>query len=116
MTLSFHEYGEGFFPGSGNLDSIGEGQGRGYSLNVPLKQGISDDMYIDLYKHVFKNVMDHYRPNIIVLQCGADSIAEDLLGHFNLSSKAHGDCVDFTLNQGVPTMLLGNKLITHFII
>lgn len=37
MTLSFHEYGEGFFPGSGNLDSIGEGQGRGYSLNVPLK-------------------------------------------------------------------------------
>jgi acetoin utilization deacetylase AcuC-like enzyme len=55
-------------------------------------------MYIDLYKHVFKNVMDHYRPNIIVLQSGADSIAEDILGHFNLSSKAHGECVDFTLN------------------
>jgi histone deacetylase 1/2 len=37
MTLSFHEYGDGFFPGSGNYDSIGEGEGKGYSLNVPLK-------------------------------------------------------------------------------
>ena len=42
LTLSFHEYGEGFFPGSGNYDSIGEGEGKGYSINVPLKQGIDD--------------------------------------------------------------------------
>jgi len=37
LTLSFHEYGDGFFPGSGNFDSIGEDEGKGYSLNVPLK-------------------------------------------------------------------------------
>jgi len=42
LTLSFHEYGEGFFPGSGNYDSIGEGEGKGFSINVPLKQGIDD--------------------------------------------------------------------------
>jgi len=67
MTLSFHEYGDGFFPGSGNIDSIGEGEGRGYSINVPLKQGITDDMYIDLFKNVVKSVLQHYQPNIIVL-------------------------------------------------
>jgi len=44
MTLSFHQYdGNDFFPGTGNLDSIGDGSGKFHSLNVPLKPGINDD-------------------------------------------------------------------------
>jgi acetoin utilization deacetylase AcuC-like enzyme len=27
MTVSFHQYGDDFFPGSGNIESIGDGQG-----------------------------------------------------------------------------------------
>ena len=57
MTLSFHEYGDSFFPGSGNFDSIGEGEGKGYSINVPLMQGITDDMYIGLFKNTVKSVL-----------------------------------------------------------
>ena len=45
MTVSFHQYGEEFFPGSGSIDSIGEASGRHYSINVPLKPGITDDQY-----------------------------------------------------------------------
>lgn len=67
MTLSFHEYGEGFFPGSGNYDSIGKDDGKGYSLNVPLKPGITDDMYYDLFTNITKQTLDFYRPNVIVL-------------------------------------------------
>lgn len=52
MTVSFHQYGEDFFPGTGGLDSIGEGKGKYYSLNIPLKVGIDDDTYQDLFKYV----------------------------------------------------------------
>jgi len=57
MTVSFHEYGDDFFPGTGNIDSIGnnysnsktnylgDGPGRFHSINVPLKQGITDECY-----------------------------------------------------------------------
>ena len=45
MTVSFHQYGEEFFPGTGSIDSVGEGKGKYYSVNVPLKVGIDDDTY-----------------------------------------------------------------------
>ena len=35
-------------------------------------------------------VMEVYRPSAIVLQCGADSLAGDRLGCFNLSLKGNG--------------------------
>jgi hypothetical protein len=34
MQCSFHK-GYGFFPGTGHVGDIGEGLGRGYSVNVP---------------------------------------------------------------------------------
>eukprot|EP00878_Enallax_costatus_P042872 GHUV01050374.1.p1 GENE.GHUV01050374.1~~GHUV01050374.1.p1 ORF type:complete len:133 (+),score=10.75 GHUV01050374.1:47-445(+) len=37
MTVSFHKYGDFFFPGTGALIDIGEQRGRYYTLNVPLK-------------------------------------------------------------------------------
>lgn len=46
MTVSFHEFEEDFFPGTGALDSIGEGIGKYFSVNVPLKRGITDQVYI----------------------------------------------------------------------
>ena len=43
MTVSFHRYGEGFFPGTGDLMDIGCGEGKYYSLNVPLKMFVTDE-------------------------------------------------------------------------
>ncbi len=37
MTVSFHKYGDYFFPGTGDLGDTGECNGKYYSLNVPLK-------------------------------------------------------------------------------
>lgn len=107
MTVSFHQYGDDFFPGTGHYDSVGQGEGKYYSVNVPLHPGIDDKAYIPLYKEVIKQVIDKYQPNAIVLQCGADSVNGDRLGAFNLSSKGHAECVNYTLGLGIPTILLG---------
>ena len=56
MTLSLHQYEPGFFPGSGDLDSIGDGPGKNYSVNVPLKKGINDQSSI-LYIYVNKRLL-----------------------------------------------------------
>jgi acetoin utilization deacetylase AcuC-like enzyme len=37
FQVSFHKYGDYFFPGTGDIKDIGEQRGRFYSLNVPLK-------------------------------------------------------------------------------
>jgi histone deacetylase 3 len=51
--------------------------------------------------------MAFYRPTVIVLQCGADSLACDRLGCFNLSIRGHGACVDFVKTFNIPTLVLG---------
>ena len=45
MTVSFHEFGEEFFPGTGGLNSLGEGIGKNYAVNVPLRPGMDDESY-----------------------------------------------------------------------
>jgi histone deacetylase 1/2 len=57
MTLSFHQYGNDFYPGSGGIESIGEGPGKYYSINVPMKPGMTDETYFLLFKRVLDRVM-----------------------------------------------------------
>ena len=68
---------------------------------------MDDISYEHVFKPVIKDVIDYYRPTAIVLQCGADSLANDRLGCFNLSIKGHGECVDFVKKFNIPTLVLG---------
>lgn len=49
FTLSFHQYEPGFYPTSGSLDDIGTDKGKYFTVNVPLKEGITDQKYITLF-------------------------------------------------------------------
>jgi acetoin utilization deacetylase AcuC-like enzyme len=37
MCVSFHKYGDFFFPMTGDLSEVGHDKGKYYSINVPLK-------------------------------------------------------------------------------
>jgi histone deacetylase 1/2 len=89
MTVSFHEYEEDFFPGTGNIEEIGDGVGKFFTVNIPLKRGMDDVSYQELFQKVMERIMSSYRPDAVVIQCGADSLARDKLGHFNMSIKGH---------------------------
>jgi histone deacetylase 1/2 len=107
FTLSLHKFGGGFFPGTGDITNIGQGCGKNYSLNIPLKDGITDNAYQALFKPIVAKIMEVYRPEVVVLQCGSDSLAGDRLGVFNISSTCHSECVQYMKSFGLPLMLLG---------
>jgi histone deacetylase 1/2 len=106
MTVSFHKYGN-FFPGTGDVCDIGARTGKYFAVNFPLKDGMNDQAYSSIFKPVIQAVIDSYRPGAVVLQCGADSLAGDRLGCFNLSTKGHGDCVEFVKSFRIPMLVLG---------
>lgn len=106
MTVSFHKYGE-FFPGTGDLCDVGHGRGKNYSVNFPLKEGIDDESYRNIFCPIIQHVMDFYRPGAIVLQMGADSLSGDRLGCFNLSMSGHAQALQFVKSFNVPVMVLG---------
>ncbi|KAA6421042.1 MAG: histone deacetylase 1 [Trebouxia sp. A1-2] len=107
MTVSFHKYGDNFFPGTGDLDSIGKRDGKYYAMNVPLKDGIDDQSYAALFKPVMSKLIEVYQPQAVVFQSGADSLAGDKLGAFNLSMRGHADCLHFIKSFGLPMLVLG---------
>ncbi|GJW21629.1 histone deacetylase 6 [Tanacetum coccineum] len=106
MTVSFHKFGD-FFPGTGHIKDIGANQGKYYALNVPLNDGMDDESFRGLFRPILHKVMEVYQPDAVVLQCGADSLAGDRLGCFNLSVKGHADCLRYLRSFNVPLMVLG---------
>lgn len=109
LTLSIHQYDEveKFFPGTGNFDSIGIDEGKFFAVNVPLKPGCDDDTFTYIFDKVFERTVAIFQPDVIWLQCGADSLVRDIIGRFRLSTKAHGGAVQKVLSYGIPTILGG---------
>lgn len=106
MTVSFHKYGD-FFPGTGSVEDVGVGDGKHYSVNVPLQEGMDDESYRFMFEPIMQKVMEVFQPEAIVVCGGADSLSGDRLGCFNLSLEGHADCMEFLAKFGVPLLILG---------
>ena len=107
FTLSLHKFGEMFYPGTGSPLDVGVGDGEHCSLNLALPDAITDVHYIEIFEFALRHVMDVFQPQCVVLQCGADSLAGDRVGTFNLSSIGHGCCVEMVMRLQLPTLVLG---------
>ncbi|KAI0482380.1 histone deacetylase phd1 [Xylariaceae sp. FL0804] len=112
MTVSFHKYDpQVFFPGTGALEDNGpkseHNPGAHHAINVPLNDGITDEQYTSLFENVISRVVEKFRPGAIALQCGADSLAGDRLGKFNLLVQGHASCVEFCKRLGIPLIIFG---------
>ncbi|XP_071134734.1 histone deacetylase 8-like [Mytilus edulis] len=107
MTVSFHKYLTGFFPGTGSLEDIGIGKGQYYTVNVPLLDGIKDTEFTPLVCRILNKVKETFRPEVVVCQCGADGLAGDPMESFNLTHKGLGKCLYFLLQWNLPTLVLG---------
>ncbi|KAH8675770.1 histone deacetylase phd1 [Xylariales sp. PMI_506] len=112
MTVSFHKYDPNtFFPGTGALEDNGpkseHNPGAHHAINVPLNDGITDEQYSMLFQTVISKCVEKFRPGAIALQCGADSLAGDRLGKFNLLVQGHGSCVEFCKKLNLPLIVFG---------
>lgn len=58
MTVSFHNFSRGFYPGTGSVEEIGIGSGIGYNVNVPLKSGVNDEMFCLLFDRFLLRFID----------------------------------------------------------
>lgn len=83
LFFSTHQYP--YYPGTGNYTEIGANEGRGFTINVPLKAGSGDDDFIFFYKHLLTPVALQYKPQIILVSAGFDTLDGDPLGHLKLT-------------------------------
>ncbi|MFQ5837273.1 MAG: acetoin utilization protein AcuC [Thermoplasmata archaeon] len=89
MTISLHEDGRYLFPGTGFVRELGEGEGEGYSVNVPLPPYTDDEAYQGAFQEVVLPLADAYEPEVLVTQLGVDTHFQDPLTHLNLTTGAY---------------------------
>jgi len=94
LDVDFHEDGHHLFPGTGSTEETGEGEAVGLKVNVPLPPFTGNEPYMNLFREVVPKIVRKYRPNVLLLQCGADAHANDLLAHLQLTTKAYNEIAD----------------------
>jgi acetoin utilization protein AcuC len=83
-----HEDGRFLYPGTGSRSETGRGPAVGTKLNIPLPPGAGDAEFHAAWEEV-EAYLDAARPELMLLQCGADSIAGDPITHLLLTPEAH---------------------------
>ncbi|MFQ5569790.1 MAG: acetoin utilization protein AcuC [Rhodothermales bacterium] len=89
LTISLHESGRYLFPGTGNVHELGEDDGKGFKLNVPLEPFTEGDSYLETFERVVPHALSMVQPDVLVVQCGADAHAADPLAHLLLTSYTY---------------------------
>ncbi|KQC05413.1 MAG: histone deacetylase [Methanoculleus sp. SDB] len=88
LFCSIHE--AGIFPRSGWVDEIGEGKGRGYTLNAPLRPGGTIHDYSLVFEEVFLPALERFSPDLVLISAGQDPLSDDLRGNMKLEPEDFG--------------------------
>lgn len=89
LTISLHESGRYLFPGTGQTAEIGDGQGEGFAVNLPLAPSTEESSYLDVFDRVVPYALDHFDADVILAQCGTDAHFSDPLADLLLSSHTY---------------------------
>ncbi|MEM0466693.1 MAG: histone deacetylase [Candidatus Thermoplasmatota archaeon] len=81
------------YPGTGDINEIGEGNGRGYTINAPLSPGNGTTAVTQIMDDVFLPVARQFKPDIILISAGFDSHHADPLGGLRLTADYFGKLI-----------------------
>lgn len=86
--VDFHQDGATLYPGTGFINETGKDKAIGTKLNIPLPPNSTDKMAKALWENA-EAFIEKFKPEFILLQCGADSLDGDPITQLNLTSEFH---------------------------
>jgi len=109
LDIDLHEDGMHLFPGTGFASEVGEGKGRGFKVNIPYPPLTHDEAYLHAFNTLVPPLTRSFKPEIILVQCGADSHANDELAHLNITTRSYIEIIG-TLHK-LAHELSGGRLV-----
>jgi acetoin utilization deacetylase AcuC-like enzyme len=86
LFASIHQYP--WYPGTGPLTDVGEGDGEGFSINLPVPSGSGEDVWLSLVEHVVMPAAREFEPQLVLISAGFDAHRDDPLGMCRLESSS----------------------------
>ncbi len=97
------------FPLTGFVDEVGEDEGQGYSVNVPLPYGTGDRIYLRAFNEIAAPIINQYKPQFILVSTGFDNHYADPVGNLSLSAFSYAKIFDAVLESA--TRFCQGKLV-----
>jgi len=98
------------YPHTGDWTDTGTGEGRGYTVNIPLSRDMEDVDLVSLYQDVLGAVFRSYKPQLVLIAAGFDGHAADPIGRSRFTERMYGDLTRLALalrrENGNPPLLL----------
>lgn len=88
LYMSLHQHP--CFPGTGTFAETGRGDGKGYTVNVPLAAGRGDRDYLAVFDEVFLPIARAYGPELVLVSAGFDPYYLDPLGGMKVTAEGFG--------------------------
>ena len=83
--FSMHQYP--WYPGTGSRGETGQGRGRGYTLNVPLKALTPTSEQRRAFDSAIEEIASKFTPDLVIISAGFDAHADDPLGQLLLTDE-----------------------------
>lgn len=84
--ISLHQYP--FYPGTGARAEIGIGEGKGFTLNIPLPEGTGEEKYLDAFHDEILPALKRFKPELLIISSGFDAHYDDPLGGMLLGEQS----------------------------
>ena len=107
LYVSLHQ--APYYPGTGHSDELGVGEGRGYTVNVPLSAGAGDAAYRAAFERLVCPIVEQYKPELTLISAGFDAHERDPLGGMAISDAGYSwltRAISNTLPPGQPVGLV----------
>ncbi|HVH55094.1 MAG TPA: histone deacetylase [Vicinamibacterales bacterium] len=88
LYISSHQFP--FYPGTGAANETGQGDGRGFTVNIPLEAGATDADYDLVYRSVVSPVLEQFAPQLTVISAGFDAHEADPLASMRMTAAGYG--------------------------
>jgi acetoin utilization deacetylase AcuC-like enzyme len=85
LYFSTHQYP--YYPGTGSYEEIGSGEGKGYTINVPMSYGMGDGDYSYAFEEIVLPVVRQWKPEAILVSAGFDIHHSDPLGGMTVTES-----------------------------
>jgi acetoin utilization deacetylase AcuC-like enzyme len=84
LYFSTHQFPH--YPGTGHWKETGNGKGEGFTVNVPLRAGKTDEDYLHIFRNLLRPIASEYKPEFILVSAGFDIYEGDPLGGMQVTS------------------------------
>ena len=88
LYFSTHQFPH--YPGTGHWDEIGQDKGKGFTVNVPLSGGKTDEDYLFIFRKILAPIASDFKPEFILVSAGFDIYKADPLGGMQISEDGFG--------------------------